>query len=377
MNKPWPLTLRYIALVSLLLALVLFSIYIRELLKPLAAAAFTAYLLLPIASFVSRRLHWSKRATTNLVYFVSLALVIAVLVSLVPVLLGQAEDIQKVFTQISEDIQRLLISGIRIGPFLWHPRISLPSSSTLLTQLPTTVIENALQILESTGRGLVYILLFVVSLYYFLTHWDRMRSWLINLAPEPYEPDAQQLYGQIQGVWAGYLWGQMRLMLIVGVVYTFAWLVIGLPGALIIGPLTGLLTLIPDAGPLIATAIAVIVALLEGSLWLPISNVLFALLVIVIYVVLIAIKNVWVRPVVMGRSVEMHEGLVFVAIVGALIYGGILGALVVIPVMASLGIIGRYLRQRILGLEPFPVKEQKTPEDKPAPTPAEEIKEEA
>jgi hypothetical protein len=50
----------------------------------------------------------------------------------------------------------------------------------------------------------------------------------------------------------------------------------------------------------------------------------------------------------------MHEGLVFVAILGAVIYEGILGALIVVPVIASLAVIGSYVRNRMLGLVPFP-----------------------
>jgi predicted PurR-regulated permease PerM len=147
-------------------------------------------------------------------------------------------------------------------------------------------------------------------------------------------------------------------MLIVGIVFTIIYLLIGLPGAILIGTLTGLLTLIPDVGPLIGTIVAVIVALLEGSTYLPISNILFALLVVTIYGVLIAIKNVWLRPFIMGRSVKMHEGLVFVAILGAVIYEGVLGALIIVPVIATVGVIGRYIRSRMLGIPPFPEEKE-------------------
>ena len=75
----------------------------------------------------------------------------------------------------------------------------------------------------------------------------------------------------------------------------------------------------------------------------------------------------------MGRSVQLHEGIVFVAIVGGVVYGGILGALVVVPVLASLGVIGRYLRQRILDVEPFPGVEAPTADEEhtSGPTPEE------
>ena len=62
----------------------------------------------------------------------------------------------------------------------------------------------------------------------------------------------------------------------------------------------------------------------------------------------------------MGRSVQMHEGLVFVAILGAVIYEGVLGALIIVPVIASIGVLGRYIRSRMLGLPPFPEEKDDT-----------------
>lgn len=44
------------------------------------------------------------------------------------------------------------------------------------------------------------------------------------------------------------------------------------PGALVLGMLAGLFTLIPDVGPFLAAALALGVALLEGSSWIPLSN---------------------------------------------------------------------------------------------------------
>jgi predicted PurR-regulated permease PerM len=49
----------------------------------------------------------------------------------------------------------------------------------------------------------------------------------------------------------------------------------------------------------------------------------------------------------------MHEGVVFIAIIAAVIFTGILGAFIIVPVLASLVVIWRYLYARILGLQPF------------------------
>ena len=53
-----------------------------------------------------------------------------------------------------------------------------------------------------------------------------------------------------------------------------------------------------------------------------VSNLLFALLVFGVYMVLINIKNIWIRPRIFGRSVHMHDGLVFIAIVAAVVIEG-------------------------------------------------------
>ncbi len=86
-------------------------------------------------------------------------------------------------------------------------------------------------------------------------------------------------------------------MLIVAVTFLLLWSIIGLPGALILGILAGLFSIIPDVGPFLAALLAVIVALLEGSTWLPWDNVWFAWLVAGLYVVLSNVKNIWLRPI--------------------------------------------------------------------------------
>ncbi len=128
----------------------------------------------------------------------------------------------------------------------------------------------------------------------------------------------------------------------------------GLPGALILGFLAGVLTVIPEVGPTMAAILAVLVALFQGSDFLPISNFWFAVLIFGVYFVLIQIKSIWLRPRIMGYFLSMNEGLIFVAIIGAVVLWGILGALLIVPLLATAGGIARYVRARLLNLDPWP-----------------------
>jgi hypothetical protein len=95
------------------------------------------------------------------------------------------------------------------------------------------------------------------------------------------------------------------------------------------------------------------VALLEGSTWIPLSNFWVAGIVVIVYLVLINLKNFFLRPYIMGRSLHMNEALVFVIILIATILEGILGALLVVPFFASAVLIASYIQRRVMGLSPF------------------------
>jgi putative permease len=369
MNKDdrWSVPLRYLVfgLVFLLLVVVLW--YIRSVLEPLIIAAFIAYLLNPAVNFLVTRRRISRKVSVNLVYFITLAVFVGTPATLTSLLFDE-------FTQVIKDVlnqfdylivlleKPLPVAGIPINFGQLADQLT-QFRSTLLTSLP----DQALKALGKTSLGALWVVVILVAVYYFLAEWPRLRDGFIGSFPEKYAPELNELYQRVRKIWMNYLRGQLLLMLIVGVAFTIAWTVLGIPGALVLGIIAGFLTLIPDVGPFLAALLAIGVALLEGSnwSWMPASHLIDGLIVLAVYLFLISIKNFWVRPVIMGRSVQMHEALVLVSILLATVVWGILGALIIVPVLASLVVIIDYLRRRILGMPPFPSTEpfvsQETP----------------
>jgi predicted PurR-regulated permease PerM len=274
-------------------------------------------------------------------------------VTLLPIFADEAQIIIEDILNLANQLRQILASPIRLGGFVFHleefGRGIFDAQNAVLSPIP----EQVLQLLETTSVGVLWFLVILVSVHLFLSQWPVMRDWLINLAPPAYRPEMQELYERIKRVWLAYLRGQIVLMLIVGVVFTIAWLILGIPGALVLGLVAGLFTLVPDVGPFLAMVLAAGVALLEGSTWIPLSNFWVAGIVILVYLVLINLKNFFLRPYIMGRSVHMNEALVFVAIIVATILQGILGALLVVPVLATVVVIGGYIQRRVLGLPAF------------------------
>jgi predicted PurR-regulated permease PerM len=353
MNQPWNLTFRYLMGTLLLVALIGFLVYAREALKSVIIAGFIAYLANPAVVILANNTKIKRRTAVNLVYFTSIALLIAIPATFTPLFFDELKGVAQDLLALFEQIQILLAMPIdfagmsfdlqELGASLTHVR------SALLMPVPA----DAFLLLESTSRGTVWFLVIIVLIYLFLSEWHEIRDWLIGLAPTAHQTEIVELYARIRGVWMAYLRGQLLLMLVVGIVFTLAWSIIGIPGALVLGVLAGLFTLVPDVGPALAMALAMGVALLEGSNWIPLENGWVTLIVLVVYLVLINFKNLWLRPYIMGRSVNMNEGLIFVAILTATMLSGILGALLVVPVLASGVILVDYLLHKILGKPPF------------------------
>jgi predicted PurR-regulated permease PerM len=353
MNNRWSLTFRYLVGIFMFAAFLALLFYAHQAVSALVIAGFIAYLINPAVIILLERTHMTRRQAVNFVFISALILLVGIPASLTPLLLDEAQLITQDLLALTEQLQDIFSKPFIIAGYVVH----FEQLGESLNQLETTVLsplpEELLQVLESTSIGVLWFLVIIVSVHMFLSHWPRIRDWLINLAPPEYQNEMQELYKRIRQVWMAYLRGQIVLMIIVGIVFTIAWAVIGIPGALVLGLVAGFLTLIPDVGPFLAYLLAVGVALLEGSSWIPLSNLWVAGIVTITYLVLINLKGLWLRPYVMGRSVHMNEGLVFIAIMIATILGGIMGALLVVPLLASVAVIGEYLRRKVLGLPAF------------------------
>jgi predicted PurR-regulated permease PerM len=213
----------------------------------------------------------------------------------------------------------------------------------------------------ATSQNLVWVLLVLVTTYYLLLDGIRLRNWLFSLVPDAQKPDVIRLYADIRTVWNQYLQGQLRLMIIVGLATGFIALAIGLPGALAFGVLAGLFDIILSVGPLIVMIIGAIVAYVAGSNHLDISNFWFAALVLILFGGINVIENIWLRPRIMGNSLRLHPAIVFVAIVGSLALAGIFLALIIVPLIGSALVIGRYLYCKVLDIDPWPDESNRKP----------------
>jgi predicted PurR-regulated permease PerM len=352
MNEGWSRATRCLVLIIVLMGLVWLLFTVRALIGPLVIAALLAYILNPAVTLITTRTRLRHRLSVSLVYLLFLTMLMALLIIFVPVAINQARRLSLELQSIRVQLEDTVASPVTFLGF------DLPLDG-LLVELrgissPLLKPERVFKVLKATTTNLAWVLVILVTPYYLLQDWERLKEWLIRLAPEAYQPDVRRLHEGIKGVWQAYLRGQLLLMLVVGILIGLSSAAVGLPGAVALGLLAGALDLIPSLGPTAVMVVAAIIAWFEGSAYLPLSNAWFTVVVVALYNLVQLVENIWLQPRIMERSLRLHRGLVFVAVVSALTLAGALVALIIVPLIGSAVVVGRYIRCRILGFEPWP-----------------------
>lgn len=351
-SKSWSKTTRYFVLALSLAGILWFMISASTLMVPLAIAAVLAFLLNPTVTYVNKNTRLERTWAVLLVYLFSLAVLITAVIILAPIIPAQIANLVEELQIITEQVQEQVAEPIEFMGFY----IPLDQIIGDFEVIPTDFIQAdaIIGLVQSVSTNIGWVLLVLVTTYYLLQDWPQLRDWLLNLAPSEYSDDVQRLYQEIKTVWQRYLKGQLRLTLIIGFFTGLGGFLIGLPGWLAIGILAGVLDIILTVGPAVVMVVIGIVAYFAGSTYLPMSNFWFAVLAVGLSSLLQVIEQIWLRPRIMGHSLRMHPGLVFIAIIGALALAGVLAALIIIPVVGSIIVIGRYIYYKIFDLDPWP-----------------------
>lgn len=147
--------------------------------------------------------------------------------------------------------------------------------------------------------------------------------------------------------------GQLTSMAMIGLLFTVALFLIGIPFALLLGILSGLLAFIPFVGPFISIIPPILLALAQDPI--------LALWVLLAYAVVQFIEGNVIQPVVMNRAVSLHPTVIVFALLVMGTLFGFVGLLLAIPLIAALQVLVRELwieSMDSVGTDPDPPKEE-------------------
>jgi len=364
----WSSSTKRIVVVAILVLLALVVYRFREVIPPLIIAFLAAFILDPVVDFLTGRLHLSRGLATALVFLVLFLAGLAVMaapVTAVPSISRAVRTVQFDATSVIADITSFLERPVVIWGYSLDLTDVYKDLRTSLNRFVTSVAEGTLNLAVGIASGAFWVVFTAIAAFYLVKDADRIIEQLDRLAPPGYRDDFVRLRKQITGVWHAFLRGQLLLNLTVAATIAVAGTAVGLPYAVVLGLFAGLLELVPNIGPFIAAVPAILLALFQGSSFLPLSNFWFAVLVTGLYIVIQQIEGNILVPRILGRSLHLHPLVVLIAIFIGGSMAGILGILLAAPILATLRVVGRYVFYRLYDRDPFAEPVEKAVPPKP------------
>ena len=346
-------TKRTVATILLVvLALVLYRF--RGVLPPLILAFLLAFVLDPLVDFLERRARMSRTAATALVFLAVVLLLLAAPAIAIPVIVRAVRSLNLDFLRIAADVGRMVQQPITLFGYEWNLEEVYVQLLDTLRNFIQTVAAGTFNLVVGFASTLFWLVFILLAAFYLTRDADRLTKWLDTLPPPSIQEDIVRLRQEITEVWNAFLRGQLLMGVLIGVITAVVDAVVGLPNALALGLLAGLMEFVPSIGPIIAAIPAVLLAFFQGSSWLPLSNLWFAVLVLGLYLVIQQIEGNILLPRVLGGSLKLHPLVVLVAVIAGGSLAGILGMLLAAPTVATLRVVGHYLYCRLTDRDPFP-----------------------
>jgi predicted PurR-regulated permease PerM len=176
----------------------------------------------------------------------------------------------------------------------------------------------------------------VIILAIFLAYQpDVYRNLLIRLVAPPGRPRFIQVYDEAGTSLRNWVLGKALSMIAVGVIVWIGLMLFKIPGALALGVLAALLEFIPNLGPTIAAAPAIVAAFLispSTALW-----------VAVFYFVLQQVQSAITVPLVERRAVNIPPAALLIWQLMLAVGFGILGLFVATPLLAVIAVAVRIM----------------------------------
>jgi predicted PurR-regulated permease PerM len=264
-----------------------------------------------------------------LVYAVLLALAVLIIVLLVPPLMSQ---VQQLITNSSLIFDGLMNSFTRLQDLSaqYGFEQNFQSSLQALEDGAASSFTKIFSTITGFFGFLAAAIIVLVLTFYMVVEEDAARRFFKNVAPVEYQPFLTNLFNKMQKRVGFWLRGQLVLGLVIGVAVYIGLLILGVPYALLLGLIAGLLEIIPYAGPILSSVPILIIAFSVS----PIKG--FASLVLIIAIQ--QIENNILVPKIMQRATGLNPIISIVAMLVGVKFGGLVGALLAIPVATMLSV---------------------------------------
>lgn len=332
----------------ILISVVLFGFLLYQLagvLMPFFVAALLAYLGDPLVDRLEAR-NLSRTISVVIVFSVLFLVMMVAILIFVPLLGAQLASL---FEKLPGYIDKLqtAIEPVMQSLGLSKDMINLDTFKDGLKDYWSEAGKMAGDVFGYVSKSGLALLTFITNLvlipvltFYLLRDWDLLVARFRELLPRRHAEKITNLSLECDDMLAGFLRGQLLVMLALSIIYSIGLTLIGLELALLIGVIAGIVSFVPYLGLLVGIVLAGLAAYLQFQEWLPV------LYVIGVFSVAQMIEGMVLTPRFVGERIGLHPVAVIFAVMAGGSLFGFIGVLLALPVAAVVMVLIRHGHDR-------------------------------
>ncbi|OWY21166.1 AI-2E family transporter [Sphingobacteriales bacterium UPWRP_1] len=301
----------------------------RSLLIPLTASAILSLAIYPPVAFLERKMHRG----------------IAILLVLFLIICALSAIVTLIALQISSFVKDLPLLGQKIADLLLSVQDFVDNTLQIDPERQFSLLRDNIMSFFNTGINIVgttinitsgilfYLFMMPVYIFFMIYYHEIWSNFLLEVSPLQHRPLLSEILAKMNRVVRNYVGGMFLVIIIVSILNTIGFLIVGIQYALFFGTLISFLAIIPYFGIFMASTLAVLYAFItKDSLWYPAG-------VLIVNSVVQFLEANFITPTIMRQQVQLNP---LIAITGLLFGGflwGVMGMILSIPCLAILKMI--------------------------------------
>lgn len=262
----------------------------------------------------------------SLVYILIIAIFAFVIGTIVPPLISQSSAFISRLPQIISSIDAFLI---------FH-QIPVENLSQLIAKQFQQIAGNVVEISKTVFSSVVLIVTLFVITFYSLLEWKKFLKIFASPFSGKQEKIIINIISKVENGLGRWVRGQLSLSIIVGVMSYIGLLILGIPYALPLALIAGILEIVPIIGPIISAIPAVLVGLSVSPI--------VALSTIALFIIVQQLENHIFVPLIMSRVIGLQPPVVIITLLIGAKIAGILGVFLSVPIV----VVAKIIIQEIL-----------------------------
>jgi len=317
----------------LILITIIFFFLIKPFFYPIFWSAIIAGIFYPVFKKIK-----SKIKHANISSLITILLVLIVIIIPVAILSGLIlKESLSLYTSLSNNRNAIVgavkgvIGWVQNNPITDKFNIDEQQVTTKLIEIAKTIADFSLTAAKNlTQNSLTFLIMFVIMIYalfFFLKDGEKILKKLSHISPLGDEHE-EIMYKKFTSTVRAVLKGTLIVGAIQGFLGGVLFYITGVEGALILGIIMMLFSIVPGFGSYVVWLPAAVVMFILGNIWQ-------GTMIVIVGMLVISTVDNFLRPILVGKDTQMHPLLILFSTLGGLLIFGVSG-FIIGPIITAL-----------------------------------------